>query len=117
MANKGYISQLLNGLPLELRAPLQTAFHYVMDNWRFGDRARAENAQLYRFSSTTAATANQEFTIAHGLGYVPHLLIPTLDLSSTGGQTVSLRVSRVADGERIYLASASTSVPFQCYVE
>ena len=45
MANKGYISQLLNGLPLELRAPLQTAFHYVMDNWRWKAAWAGTNAK------------------------------------------------------------------------
>lgn len=117
MAVKGYVDQQLNALPSDLRYPLETAFHYLMDNWRIGTAARAENAQLYRVSSTTHATANTEFSFKHGLSQAPSQLIQVLDLSKINSQIVPLQVSRAADGERVYLKSASTSAVITLLVE
>jgi hypothetical protein len=117
MASKGLVDQALNALPSEMRYPLQKAFYYLMDNWRIGTGTRAENAQLYRYSSTSASVANTEFTITHGLGAAPHNLIPILDVSAKNAQLIPLTVSRAADADRVYLKSASTSAVFNFYLE
>lgn len=96
------------------------AFEYVVDNWRFGlraDQERAENAQGYRFDGTTSSTANDEFTIHHGLGAVPYLILPILPLDSSGGTLVRVEVSRPADVQRIYLRSPEVSKTVSFYVE
>jgi len=117
MATKAYVEQLVNALPVELRYPLRSAFWYLMDNWRIGAGTRAENAQWYPVTSTTASVANQEFTIAHGLGAAPKWLIPLVDVTAVGASLVPLQVSRAADSERVYLKSSSTSAVFRCVLE
>lgn len=117
MAVKGYVDQLLNGISQELRYPLQQAFHYVMDGWRLGTGAKAENALWYRVHGTTAATANTEFAIVHGLSQAPSQLLPILDLTQIGSQVVPLVVSRAPDAERLYLKSSSTSAAITLMVE
>jgi hypothetical protein len=117
VSSKGYVDQLVNALPTELRYPIKNAFYYLMDTWRFGDSPRAENAQLYRYQSTTASVAGTEFSIAHGLGTAPHLIIPVLDVTAVNSQVVPLQVSRAADADRIYLKSSSTSAVFTIYAE
>jgi hypothetical protein len=119
VANKGYVTQLLGRLPSEQRRPLLAAFDYLLDNLRLGlrdDKTRAENLQGYRLDGTTHATANTEFSIAHGLGAAPYLLVPILPME-TGAQLVPLTVSRAPDAERIYLTSASTGASISVYVE
>lgn len=117
MAVKGYIDTQLNALAQEMRYPLQQAFHYLMDNWRIGTAPRAENAQFYRVSSTSHATANAEFSVSHGLGVIPSQLIQILDLSLVGSQIVPLQVSRAPDAQRIYLKSSSTSAVMTLMIE
>lgn len=114
---RGYIQTLLNNLPADLRPSLTAAFDYLQDNFRLGDGARATNAQWYRFSSTTATTANQEFSIRHAAGQTPSKLIPVLDLTQIGSQIVPLTVSRAPDDQRLYLKSSSTGAVFEVYVE
>jgi len=119
VASKGYIEQLLNGMPYEQRRPLLTAFNYLLDNLRLGlrsDRTRAENLQGYRYDVTTHADANTEFSFAHGLGSAPYLLVPVLPLES-GAQLVPLTVSKAPDGERVYLKSSSTGASVSVYIE
>ena len=114
---KGYVNTLLNALPSEQKRVLVPAFEYVQDTWRLGSGARATNAQWYRLESTTAATANEEFSVEHGLGVAPYLLIPVLDLTAQGAQLVPLEVSRAADSKRVYLKSSSTGAVVTFYVE
>ena len=119
MATKGYMDQLLNGLPSDTRGPVMRAFQYLMDNLRFGlrsDRTRAENMQGYRLDATTHATADTEFSVSHGLGVAPTLLIPILPLD-TGNQIVPLVVTRAPDAARVYLRSSSTGAPISLYLE
>lgn len=117
MAAKGYTDQILNTLPAEIRRPLMAAFQYVQDNWRLGDGARATNAQLYKFTGTTHATANTEFSIRHGQGEIPSKVLPVLDLNAVGSQFVTLAVTRAPDAQRIYLSSPSTSAFITFYAE
>ena len=119
MATKGYLEQILNALPSESRGPVVRAFQYVADNLRFGlqsDRTRAENMQGYRLDATTHATANTEFSVSHGLGVAPTLVIPILPLD-VGNQLVPLVVARAPDAARVYLRSSSTGAPISLYVE
>jgi hypothetical protein len=117
MATKGAIDLYVNALPEAIRYPIRSAFYHLMDNWRLGDGARAENAQWYAFETTTPAVANTEFSIAHGLGAAPGRLIPVLRLNEVGDELVPLRVSRAADAERVYLTSASTSAVCSGFLE
>lgn len=117
MASKAYVESFINALPADIRYPIRSALWYLMDNWRLGTAARAENAQLYRVSSTTHATANTEFTVAHGLSAAPALVVQILDLSQVNSQMVPLTVSRAPDAKYLYLKSSSTSAPFTMMVE
>lgn len=117
MADKGYISNLLNALPEDSRKPLRDAFWYLMDNWRVGTNNRAINAQWFRVTGTTHGTANTEFSILHGLGYTPQQVWQILDLSVVNSQVVPLTTSRAADAARIYLKSSSTGATFTLMVE
>ncbi len=117
MATKAYVETFINALPTEIRYPIRSALWYLMDNWRLGTATRAENAQLYRVSAITHATANTEFTVAHGLSDAPSQAVQILDLSSAGAQVVPLTVSRVADAKYLYLTSASTNASITLLVE
>jgi hypothetical protein len=117
MANKGNIDRLINALPADLRYPLQSAFYDVLDNFRWGTSPKSENGRWFRFTSTSAATANTEFTVAHGLNAAPTQLIQLLDLSLVNSQLIPLSVSRAADSQRIYLKSPSTSAVFTLLAE
>lgn len=117
MSVKGYVDQQINAMPQAERYPLLQAFHYIMDGWRLGNGGRAENAQWYQVSSTTASDPNVEFSFKHGLGVAPQWLIPVLDLTKQNAQLVPLIVSRAADAERVYLKSSSTSAVFTMYLE
>jgi len=120
MASNAYISTLLGGLKSDLKRALEGAFDYVLTNQRFGRCApgtRAENFQLYGLEGTTHATPNAEFSVPHGLGRPPYLLIPILALDNVNAEIVPLRVTRAADAQRVYLASSVASAPFRVLVE
>lgn len=120
MARAGYIEQLLAGLPSDHKRVLKLAFEYVLDNLRHGrpdDGSRAENGQAYFFEGTTPGVANTEFSIAHGLGSAPYLLIPVLPLDVVNARIVPLKVTRAADSERIYLSSSEINAYFRVMVE
>lgn len=120
MATPGYIESLVGNLEAPLRAALVRVFDYVLRNLRFGpvtNQARTENFQAYYFVTTTPADANQEFSVAHGLGRVPYVLIPVLSLDSVNQAIVPLQVSRAADASRLYLKSSSTSAAIAIMVE
>jgi hypothetical protein len=120
MATPGYIDSLVGNLEAPLRAALVRVFDYVLRNLRFGPvthQARTENFQAYYLTGTTPATANTEFSIAHGLGRVPYVLIPVLSLDSVNQAIVPLAVSRAADASRVYLTSSSTSAAIAVMVE
>jgi hypothetical protein len=120
MANPEYVASELGGVDAGLKRALIAIFRYVLGNLRFGrpsDTARAENLQAYYFTGRTASVANTEFSIAHGLGAIPYLLIPVLDLQTENQELVPLVVSRPADAARIYLTSSATDAPFCVLVE
>jgi hypothetical protein len=120
VADIGYIKTLLGAMPNEAKRALEQAFTYLLGNLTLGapeEARRAKNFQWYWFSATTSSVANTEFSIAHGLGKVPSVVIPILPLNTVGGKVVNLEVSRAADSNRIYLKSPSTSAPIVVLVE
>jgi hypothetical protein len=121
MADKGYVTSLLNKLDPSIRQVLNLAFEHVIDNLQFGGishQDKARNFRFYRLDGVTSSVANQEFTIMHGLGQTPLAVVGQyLPLDSTGGQIVRLNVTRVADGSRLYLSSPDTGAAFSVLVE
>lgn len=120
MANAPYVETLLAGLPAEVKKALKQAFDYVLVNLRLGRCApgtRAENLQIYAVEGRTHATPETEFSIAHGLGRAPYLLVPVLALDTENAELVPLRVTRAADAARIYLASSVADAPIRVLIE
>lgn len=120
MADSSYVKSLVGGLSNEIKLAMSNVFTYVLSNLRVGavaHQTRATNFQMYWMTSTTPATANQEFSIAHGLGRTPYTAFPVLPLDAVGAQIVPLQVSKAADSQRIYLKSTSTSAAIALLVE
>lgn len=112
MADIGGVKSFIGSLDKDTRLALEQTFTYVLNNLSLGaveHQTRATNLQAYYLLSTTPATANQEFSIAHGLGAKPSVLIPVLPLDQVNAQFVPLSIARVADDKRVYLKSSSTS--------
>jgi hypothetical protein len=120
VADIAYIKSVFGGTPDAVKRAADQAFTYVLGNLTLGapeEARRAKNFQWYWFSATTSSVANQEFSIAHGLGRVPNVIIPVLPLNTVGARVVDLSVSRAADAQRVYLKSSSTSAPITVLVE
>ena len=120
MAIPGYVTTLLGGLSADVKATLVRVFDYVLPNNKLGPvehQAKLESFQGYYVQSTTPSTANQDFSVLHGLGRTPYVLVPVLPLDSTGHKTVRLVVGRAADSKRVYLRSPETSAPITLWVE
>jgi hypothetical protein len=120
MADPAYVQSLLGPLPVEQRSVWRRVWEYVLGNLHFGPVAhqtRLTNFQAYYLAGTTPAAANEEFTIAHGLGRAPYVLLPALALDAIGGQMVPLKVTRAADASRVYLSSPTTSAAIWIVVE
>ena len=120
MALEGYVLSLLGGFPADAKKSLTEIFRYVLPNGRFGPashQAKTESFQAVYVSSTTSATANEEFSVLHGLGRAPYLVVPTLPLDVVGGALVRLQVTRAADAARVYLRSPDTSAVVMLYLE
>ena len=117
IADKGFISAILNGLETNVRKVLYQAFEHTLDTFRLGGNTKATNFAWYQVAGTTAPTAWGEFSLEHGLGRAPSKLIPVMDLTAINSRLVNLQVTRAPDANRIYLASDSTSAAFLVYVE
>jgi len=120
VADLGYTMAVLRQVPdVTTRRALETIFTHILSNIRFGvpeHQTRAVNLQTY-FQSVTTGASTSEFTVAHGLGQVPHMAVQVLDLSQPGSAVVPLEVSRAADASRLYLKSTSTSASMWLLVE
>jgi len=120
VADLGYIKSLLRQVPdATTRRALDDCFTHVLGNIRFGvpeHQTRAVNLQTY-FQEMTTGASTSEFTVAHGLGQVPHMALQVLDLSQPGATVVPLEVTRAADASRLYLKSTSTSAACWLLVE
>lgn len=120
MASPAYVEALLGGVEAGLKRTLKGVFDYVLANLRFGPpthQARSENWQAYYLTATTPAVAGQEFSIAHGLGRAPYLLMPVVALQDVGSQLVPLTVTRAPDASRVYLSSTTVNAPMAVLVE
>lgn len=119
MASVGFVESLLGGVAADTKRVLLEAFRYVLPNGRFGPvehQTKSESFQAYMLLSTTA-TSTGEFSILHGMGRAPYLVVPVIPLDQSGARLVPLEVSRVADSQRIYFKSTSTSAPFAVLAE
>ena len=120
MSITGYVESLLGGLPAEQKKVETEIFRYVLPNGRFGPvshQTKTENFNAVYVSSTTSSTANEEFSIVHGLGRAPYVVIPVLPLDVIGGAVVRLQVTRAADAMRVYLRSPDTNAVIALYLE
>lgn len=120
MADASYVKSLFGGVAADIKKAADAAFTYVLANLKLGpfnEGRRSLNFQWYWFSGRTSATAGTEFSIAHGMGRIPMVVIPVLPLDQVNAQIVPLQVSRAADVNRIYLTSSSTSAAFAVLVE
>jgi hypothetical protein len=120
MASKGYVESQLNRLEAKLRNVMVQVFTHVLDNLQIGGVAHQEKAINFRWirlDSTTATTANEEFSIVHGAGQMPLYLIPLMPLDSSGAWVPRLKVTRAADASRIYLSSPDTNAQFTMLME
>jgi hypothetical protein len=120
MADASYIKSLFGGVSDDVKKAADQAFTYLLGNLRLGpftQGKRATNFQWYWLSGTTHADANTEFSVAHGLGRTPYVVLPVLPLDQVNARIVTLQVTRAADASRIYLSSASTSAVIALLVE
>lgn len=117
MASIGLVETLLNTLDAQVKRPLIDAFRHVLSDLKIGTATKSANFGWYKYQVTTPSTANTAFSIEHGLGVAPTWVIPVLDLSQVGSQTVLLTVSQAPDARRIYLTSPSTSAVVTVLVE
>lgn len=120
MANPEYVASQLGGVDSTLKRSLIDVFRYVLGNLRFGrptNQTRAENVQAYYLTGITHAVADTEFSIAHGLGSAPYVLVPVLDLQAVNAAIVPLTVTRAADASRIYLKSSVAGATFTILAE
>lgn len=120
MASAGYVDRLLTAVETGLQRVLKEVFRYILTSLRFGPfehQTRCENFQAYYLEGTTPATANQEFSIVHGLSRAPYLVVPVMPLNAVGARIVPLEVSRAADATRIYLKSSVASAPITVIIE
>jgi len=108
MASPGYVKSLLGPLDAATKRAVGLAADHILRELSFGhvsNQERAENFRGHYHTFTTPSTGGTEFTIAHGLGITPYMLIPVLPLDVEGARVVRLEVSRVADSQRVYLKS------------
>jgi hypothetical protein len=121
MATSSYIDTLIGGLEAGTKKAIKAAFDYVLKGGlRFGrpeDATASENFTAAFYEATTDAVANTEFSIAHGFGRAPYLVIPVLPLDTPDARIVPLKVTQAADTKRIYLSSSETSAAIRLYVE
>ena len=121
MAVPGFAESLIGGLPIDVKRALTEVLRYIIPNGRFGPvehQTKSESFQAYYVNSTSDPSTG-EFSIVHGMGRTPYLAVPVLSLESSGTTLPVLRVSRPADGQRVYLRAdaGSTNAPFSLLLE
>ena len=120
MAAIGGLEAIVGGLEATLKKTMVELIRAAFPNLRFGPvehQRKSENFLSYYVSSTTNSTANDEFSVLHGLGRVPYLAVSVLPLDSSNAKTVRLEVTRPADAQRVYLRSPETSAKVTLLVE
>ena len=111
MATVGFVESLLGGVEANLKRVLTEAFRYALPNGRFGPvdhQTKSESFGAYYVVSTTASDTG-EFSIVHGMGRAPYLAVPILPVNSSGFVLPVVRVTRPADGQRVYLKADAVS--------
>lgn len=120
MSALGGLEALLGGLETPTKKILTELLRAMVPFNRFGpvDTAKAENFNGFKVTSTTA-TSTGEFSIEHGMGRTPYVMIPIADLTSSGASIVPLTVTRPADARRVYLKTdaGSTNKVIHVYLE
>ena len=119
--NLGFLETLLGGIQDAVtRSVLKQILTEVVKFQRFGPIGHQDptevGARVY-LGSTTTSSSNTEFSILHGLGRIPYFALPVIPLDSSGAQSVRLVTARVADNQRVYFRSDSTSAPLFLMVE
>lgn len=122
MADLGFVEREINALPATLRPVFLRIFQAILKDLRLGHPVREQPDPLTNFgggffTGTTAAVANDEFTLAHGFGRTPYLAYPVLCLDTVGSRVLDLQVTRAADDKRIYLSSPIQSADVTIVVE
>lgn len=122
MADFGSVAQEISGLPSEWRPIFLRIFQSVLRDLRIGHPTGGDPDPLKNFGggfyhATTPSVPGTEFSIAHGFGRTPYLIVPCLPLDVLGAQIVPVTVSRVADDRRIYLTSTVADAPISLIVE
>ena len=125
MATSSHAKSLLGGVPTDLKTALHRVVEYVFDRtFAFGPiEANDTQTQTTNFVGrylkvTTSGTANQEFSVAHGLQRTPNVCWQVGSPRVVNSRFVGdLSFPRAADMNRIYMATASTGVTFWMYVE
>ena len=122
MASLAYVEREINALPVAMRPVFIRIFQSILRDLRFGHPKGEQPDPSVNFGGgffdvTTAAAAGDEFTIPHGFGRTPYLLVPVMPLDVVGAQIVPLENNRVADDKRVYLTSTAESADICCYIE
>lgn len=122
MSVTGYAESLFGGLQQDVKKVFTEYTRYILPNGRWGPighQTKSENFAGAYLQSTTAASTATETSIQHGLGRTPYLFVVVGDLSAVNSGVPVIRVSRAADGQRVYFKpeAGSTNMPFVIYVE
>ena len=120
MADIGQIKATVGGLESGVKKAFIDSFTYVLNDIRVGlpdNQRRATNLRWTRLDGRTHTTANTEFSIVHGLGRVPVVIFPALNLGTVNATLPQLTVSRAADLNRVYFTSPSTGAAFMVFIE
>jgi hypothetical protein len=122
MASLSLVEGEIRSLPEALRPGLLRIFRAILPDLRFGHPTGdtsdpSTNFGAGFFAVTTPAVANTEFTIPHGFGRTPYLVVPVLPLDQVNAQIVPLKVTRVADDKRVYLSSSVASATLTVLIE
>lgn len=120
MADLGFVEREIASLPRELRPTFQRIFTALLKDLRLGhpaDATASTNFGAAFYEGTTPSTPGDTFTIAHGFGRAPYLLLPVLPLDTVGAQLVPMTVQRAADERRVYLTSTVADAPFIVLLE
>lgn len=121
MSETGYAKSFIYGLSDDIKLSLTRILDYVVPFNKFGPidhQTKAINFDGFYVNSTSDASTG-EFSILHGMGRTPAVAKVMVDLTAIGAGTPILRVSRVADVNRVYFKAdaGSTSMPFSLYLE
>lgn len=120
MAHVGGLLAIIGSLPADSKRVMTELINAAFPNLRGGPiehQRKLENFQRYYVNSTTNSTANDEFTVVHGMGRAPFACRQVLPLDQIGSKEVRLEVTRAADSVRVYLRSPEASAPITLELE